>query len=338
MRPLTEDKALSILRQELHVTLRAGELKQVRWGIGDDCAVVSPTGKRQVWTLDACLENVHFRFDWMTLADVAHRATSAAVSDLAAMGATPVGALAQVTLPPWMTARRLRSFARAQAEVCYQLGCPLVGGNLTAGPTFQVVTTAIGEIESGPVLGRNGARPGHEIWVLGSLGRARVGRLALQQRIPLRGAVGQCVKAFRRPKAMLAEGKTLLGRARACLDVSDGLLRDATNVARASGVALVLQEDALLAFDPVVRQACERLGEPVLEVILQGGEDYALLATGPARRRPKHAAAIGVVEEGLGVFLDAKQGRRALRGGFQHSTRPDDGMSERESRSLKNKQ
>ena len=143
-----------------------------------------------------------------------------------------------------------------------------MGGNLTAGQTFSVVTSVLGEATPRGLLTRAGARPGEQVWLVGRVGRARAGLVALQ-----RGAVGQravapCVSAFRRPSALVAEGRRLVGRATACLDVSDGLVRDAGNLALASGVRIELYGEVLRTMDPLLQRACRALGEDVVEMVL----------------------------------------------------------------------
>lgn len=314
MRNLDEDEALAILARAL-----GRPNHQVSVGIGDDCAVLRPLRGESVWTIDACQEGVHFSLEWMDLADVAWRSLNAAVSDLAAMGAKPVGALCQLTLPKGLSRAKLQRFALAQAEASRELRCPIIGGNVTAGQRFEVVTSALGEAPVGRSLGRQGAKVGDELWLVGNVGRARAGLLCLQQGRQKRGALAQCVAAFRRPRALVTEGQRLLGAAHACLDVSDGLARDAGHLAAASGVALILSAEALLD-DAVVERAAQALGEAPLDLVLQGGEDYALLAVGPRRRRPRFARAVGTVEAGRGVAVEMATGRKPAGGGFVHRT------------------
>ncbi|HSC89302.1 MAG TPA: thiamine-phosphate kinase [Polyangiaceae bacterium] len=311
---------------------KSGKPGGVVLGIGDDCAVLAPLGQRSVWTTDACLENVHFRLDWASPADVAHKSLNAAVSDVAAMGARPLAALSHVTLSPRLDERALRSFARAQAAAAAELGCPIIGGNLAHGREFQVVTSVLGVMKGSaraskavgpePLL-RSGARPGDEIWLVGELGMARVGLELLQagRRVtePLARA---CVRAQLRPRALVELGPRLLGRATACLDVSDGLVGDADHLAGQSGVALRLEAERLETLvSPAFEKLCRSLGHGALEALLQGGEDYALLATGPRARRPRFAKVLGRVERGRGVTLERAGVRVPLRGGFEHGAR-----------------
>jgi len=310
---LSESRALAILQEELP---QFGASTLV--GIGDDAAVLQRPSQKLVWTIDACGEGTHFKQGWLSPEDLAHKSLQAAVSDLCAMGARPTAALVQLTLAPWWTVSRLRRLAREQAAVCRVLGCPIVGGNLTRAAEVQLVTTALGQLPGRP-LQRTGAQAGDELWLVGAVGRARLGQRALERGWQKKSQLAACVGAFRRPRALVEEGLRLARVAHACLDVSDGLRRDAPRLARASGVRIVLEESRLARLvDQDFRRAADALGlDPVREMV-DGGEDYALLATGPAGRRPRAARIIGRVERGRGAWLEGVEGRTELEGGFEH--------------------
>jgi len=310
---LSETRALAILSEELP---SAG--RHVRVGIGDDAAVLAPPSGKQVWTVDACVEGVHFRRNWLSPADLAHKSLHAAVSDLAAMGAKPTAALVQIAYPTWLTPAFFRLLTREQAQVSSDLGCPIVGGNLTRGGELAIVTTALGTLSGGPLL-RSGARAGDELWLVGELGWARLGLIALERGLGRSRVFSRAIEAFRRPRARISEGLRLAARAHACLDVSDGLLRDAPRLGEASRVKVVIERARLeRATDEEFSTAARELGVDPLQALLAGGEDYALLAAGPARVRPRFVRAIGRIESGHGAWLEDGQRLRALRGGFQH--------------------
>lgn len=285
-------------------------------GIGDDAAVLRARGLL-VWTVDSAVEGVHFDLDWLEPEDVGYRATQAAVSDLAAMGARPLGAVSNLGLPKQFAKRDLERLVRGQAQAAKELGCPIVGGNLARARELSITTSALG-ISRAPLL-RSRARAGDELWLLGEVGLARAGLLAFQEGCSKKRTLAAAVRAFARPRARLREGLSLVGRAHAALDVSDGLAGDAQHLAQASRVAVVISEPLLQKALPraLVRAAVE-LGRDPLELGLFGGDDYALLATGPKQRRPRGAKVIGRVEGGRGVWLETARGRRALSGGFDH--------------------
>jgi thiamine-monophosphate kinase len=165
----------------------------------------------------------------------------------------------------------------------------VVGGNLSAGPALSLTTTVLGRCD-GPPVRRDGARPGDIVAVSGPLGLAACGLRAL-----LAGDAvdGVAVRAWRGPRARLDLAASLPGVASACIDVSDGLALDAARLAQSSGVRLDLDLTALRALvTPDVSDMD----------ILQGGEDYELLATGPAGAFLGGWHPIGVVRAGEGVW------------------------------------
>lgn len=302
--------------------LGAGAISRrgIEIGIGDDAAVLRSRGQRLVWTVDTCVEGVHFRRDWLGLADVGYRSLQAAASDLAAMGARALGALSSVVVPSSLVPAELDELASGQAEAAASLGCPVIGGNLARGGELSVTTSVLGEARR--VLARSGASPGEELWLVGDVGLAAGGLEMLRRTRAVRnpGAARACLAAWRRPQALLARGQQLVGRATAAIDVSDGLSGDARRLAEASS-ARILIDEALLraALRRELEQLARELGVDPLELALRGGEDYALLATGKAARRPSFASRIGRVERGSGVFLSRTSGSSTPLGeGFDH--------------------
>lgn len=329
-RTLNEASAIHVLQSELMrgpfdaAWLARNKLQ----GIGDDAAVFPGRQGRYVWSIDTSAEGVHFDRAWLGLDAAAARATTAAVSDLAAMGAKPVGALCALTLPPTTSKAELRKIARGQRKIAERHACPILGGNLCRGDRIEFTTTVLGSISQ--VQSRAGAKVGDEVWLVGDVGMAAAGLRMLQRTrraATLRRtgsatsrAVRDCLAAWRDPRALVERGLGLVGRARSQIDVSDGLASEAGHLARASQVRLELSEAALREIAaPSLCQVASELGFDPLHLMLYGGEDYALLATGPARSRPNWAAPIGQVVAGKGAWLGRSSGRSvALRGGFDH--------------------
>lgn len=296
--------------------------RAVELGIGDDAAVLRVGKERLVVTVDDQVEGVHFDLRWLTTADVGYRALQAAASDLAAMGAEPLAAVASIRAPRGFPEARLRELSRGQAAAARELGCPVVGGNVARDSHLSVTTTVLGRVKK-PLL-RRGAQPGDELWVLGELGLARAGLLLhqLRPKLPRRLAAvaARARGAWARPRALVRQGRALQGRARAALDVSDGLAGDVQHLARASGVKAVIEAARLatmVAED--LAELGDLLGEPGVALALRGGEDYALLASGPRARRPSGAQVVGRIERGRGSALELETGQRfALGAGFDH--------------------
>jgi thiamine-monophosphate kinase len=298
---------------------RTNERGTVILGIGDDAAVLRPASQPLVWTTDACVENVHFKLNWLSAEDLGWHSYNAAVSDLAAMGARPIGALSSLALPANIDKKIWQGIARGQARAAKALDCPVIGGNLTRASEISIHTTAIGGVRR--PLRRDGAQVGDEVWLVGRIGAAAAG-LSVLMRVPeakWNSAMLTCVNVWRRPKALLQEGLGLIGKANAAIDISDGLAGDASHIAKASGVSLVLGADAIESAIPArVKNVSSLLGCSALDFALTGGEDYALLATGKSAQRPSFARCIGIVERGQGVWLETDQKKVRLCAGFDH--------------------
>jgi thiamine-monophosphate kinase len=314
-----EFSLIAALAKELsRVPSRAVEL-----GIGDDAAILRAGKERVVVTVDDQVQGVHFELGWLSANDVGYRALQAAASDLAAMGAEPLAAVASLHVPPGFPAASLSQLARGQARAARELGCPIVGGNVTRDTRLSLSTTVLGRVVGRPIL-RRGARSGDELWVLGELGLARAGWLLHERRprLPARlsGIAKRARAAWARPRARIDDGRALRGRAHAALDVSDGLAGDVRHLAEASGVKAVIEAGKLaLLVSKELAGLGDVLGEPGVSLALRGGEDYALLAAGPRARRPPGAKVVGRIERGRGSELELETGQRlALGPGFDH--------------------
>jgi thiamine-monophosphate kinase len=290
-------------------------------GIGDDAAVLDPAAPataRLVWTIDAQVEGVHFRSDLASWSDVGWRSFMAAASDLAAMGASPWCALSALVFPRSLDDAALDALTQGQAEAARAVGAPIVGGNLSRGGETSITTTLLGRA-SRPL--ERTARAGDGVWVSGALGLAAAGLAALERKLAATDAdVARAVLAWQRPRARIEEGLVLAGTetVHGAIDVSDGLAQDLAHVARASGLRAVIEESALLAHaGPLLSALARRLGASVLDLVLHGGEDYALLAAS-AHAAPGFVR-IGRFEEGEGVALDDGVAVRAVAPrGFDH--------------------
>ena len=214
--------------------------------IGDDAAVLGPRQGRLVLTTDLSVAGVHADLGVIGLDDLGWRALASAVSDVAAMGGRPDGAVVAVAGPP---STDLDLLYEGVAASSLAHGCPVVGGDLSTSSALVVAVAVTGHVdgEPGPVL-RRGASPGDQLLVTGPLGAAAAGLRALRAgaasaRGPASGGDTAVGMAHRRPRARLAEGEAArLAGARAMIDVSDGLLIDLGHVADLSGVGFRLDE------------------------------------------------------------------------------------------------
>jgi thiamine-monophosphate kinase len=300
--------------------LDQGRGRGVIVGIGDDAAVLRAQPGRLVWTTDSSVQDVHFRCDILSMQDIGWRSYHAAVSDIAAMGAKALAALSALELPVALPDRSVYAIVEGQASAAKWLKCPLVGGNLSRADKIAINTSVLGCVDA-PIL-RSKAQVGDELWLIGPVGMAAAGLGCLLREGPrLRGhAVECCVEAFRRPMALLRQGKGLVGRANSAIDISDGLAGDAAHIAESSRVAVELDERQLSASLPdELLTVAKKLRRTALSFALYGGEDYSLLATGPKVKRPRGAVCIGRIIKGKGVWLVRSDGaREALGRGFEH--------------------
>ncbi len=255
----------------------------VRLGIGDDAALLQvAAGEDLVLTTDALVEGVHF-LPGAPAHSLGHRALAVNLSDIAAMGASPSWALLSLNLPradeAWLQAFSAGFGALAQAhEVA------LVGGNVSRGPLSITVQLA-GLVPSGQALRRDGARPGHALYVSGSVGDAAAGLQVLREELRTTSEAADYLRRrFEYPQPRSQLGMALRGLASACIDVSDGLYVDAQRLLQASGCGASLEIERL----PLSAALKQALGDAAWCRALDGGEDYELCFAAPTG----HAAAI----------------------------------------------
>jgi thiamine-monophosphate kinase len=282
-------------------------------GIGDDAALLAlPAGELLVVSTDASFEQVHFRRGWLSAREIGARATVAALSDLAAMAATPAGLLLALGLPPEWRAE-LDALARGVGETAAAAACPIVGGNVTRAAELSLTITVLGT--AARPLERSRAHSGDALYVTGTLGGAGAALDAL-----LRGAEPRAADRarFASPRPRLAEARWLAEHgARAAIDISDGLVADAGHLAAASGVGVTLDLAALPCVEGVTAEGAA-----------SSGEEYELLVAVPAATpldgdafRGRFGLAltrIGRVTAGRGVTLEGRDTRVDLPSGHDH--------------------
>lgn len=257
---------------------------QVALGIGDDCALLQPApGHQLAISTDMLVEGRHFFADVSPEA-LGHKALAVNLSDLAAMGARPLGFTLALSLPAADDAW-LAGFARGLFALADAHACPLVGGDTTRGP-LNICITVFGEVVPGRALRRDAARVGDDIWVSGRTGEARLALEWLLDTPWARAAVGPELPAdlrarLERPTPRLALGQALAGVAHAALDLSDGLTGDLGHILAASGVGA----DIALADLPVAPVLASLPEAERLTCLLSGGDDYELLFTAPVSAR-----------------------------------------------------
>ncbi len=287
--------------------LRAIATHPAARGLADDCAVLDVGGETLVLTHDTLVEGVHF-LSTDPPASVAWKLIAVNLSDLAAKGATPVGALLSYCLqgdPEWDA-----GFAEGLAHVLETFGIALLGGDtVRQAPAVwgcrMFGATLIGK-GGASVPSRAGAREGDALFVTGTIGDAGIGLLHACEKP---SAMDAFVEAYRRPQPQLAAGQALAGSVTAMMDVSDGLLIDASRMAAASGVAAMIDLDAipLSALYTSIGFGDDRIARIDAAT---AGDDYQLLFTSalPLPPLPCPVTRIGQMVRGQGLRLHDRDG------------------------------
>jgi thiamine-monophosphate kinase len=255
-------------------------------GVGDDCAVLRPAaGMDLLLTTDTQEEGVHFRRDWASPEDIGWRCLAVNVSDIAAMGGSPLGAVVALSLPATLAVAFVEALYDGMQAVAQRYDCPVIGGNISQrADTLSVTITVAGQVPRGQSALRSGARVGDEIWVTGDLGGAKAGLEVLSHAEAVAGLpTADVLRRYRRPQPRLAEAQFLRQQVslHSLLDLSDGLSSDLRHVCEASGVGAELQVAAIPITEEVAQIARALQVEP-LQFALHGGEDFELCLTAPA--------------------------------------------------------
>jgi thiamine-monophosphate kinase len=252
----------------------------VALGVGDDCALLTPSpGMQLAISSDMLVEDRHF-FVGADPEKLGHKCLAVNLSDLAAMGARPLAFTLALSLPEART-EWLAPFSKGLLALADRHACDLIGGDTTKGP-LNICITVFGEVPPGQALRRDMAQAGDDIWVSGTLGDARLALAGYRAEIALDApAQNAAAERMHAPTPRVGLGIALRAIAHAAIDISDGLIGDLTHVLKRSGVGATLAVDALPA-GPMLAQQSTDLRR---RFTLAGGDDYELCFTAPAARR-----------------------------------------------------
>jgi thiamine-monophosphate kinase len=299
------------------------------YGLTDDAATIaSSAGEELVVTADLLTEGVHFRADDPPDL-IARKALRVNLSDLAAKGAKPLGYLLSLAFPHRLNTPWLESFAGGLEQDQSEFAVALFGGDTTAtdGP-LVISITAVGTLPVGTMIRRNGAKPGHLVFVSGSIGDAGAGLAVLRRQGRRDANEDSLVHRYQLPMPRIALGQALRGMAHASVDVSDGLLADLGHIARASG-ARVLVDANRIPISAALGTKAGRSKEAIITAAT-AGDDYEIAFTAPATAKEAVSrighetntpvSEIGRVVEGEGiVLLDSAGNEIAVsRKGYEH--------------------
>lgn len=307
----------------------------VALGIGDDCAILRhPASHEILVTTDFTLENRHFRRDLHPPASVGHRCLARGLSDLAAMGATPIAAFLSLALPGHLLRTRngqrwIEGFFRGLRALAQQHNIPLAGGDTSESPADLILADII-LIGSAPhrlSLRRSSAQPGDALYITGSLGGAHAELTGLLKSNRPSRATASANHPHLFPQPRLAVGAALLQRhlATAAIDLSDGLSTDLTHLCESSHLRAEIDARSI----PLHKLTRSLTPDEALRVALNGGEDYEILFSSPsAKRIPRQIAGVPITRIGTLhplrrdqplITLNHPEGSTALEpAGWQH--------------------
>jgi thiamine-monophosphate kinase len=292
--PFAEKSLIRRIRQ------RAGDATGII-GIGDDCACIRiPDGHEALITTDFSLEDIHFRRELQPAASIGHRCLLRALSDIAAMGGTPLAAFLSLALPNKLPQQWVDEFLDGLLKLASKFAIPLAGGDTSKSPQKILADIVVlGSVPSGKAILRSGARPGDRIFVTGTLGYAATTLAALLRRDKKKIPASDLHRYFY-PSPRVETGRVLRekGLATSMIDISDGLSTDLSHICEESKVGAELIADAIPRPNTELRFA------------LHGGEDYELLFTAPAKAVvPRRIANVPITEIGR-IVRDRKMSLR----------------------------
>lgn len=296
---------------------------RIALGVGDDCALLRPSMSTELAiSTDMLVEGRHFFQDanpeWL-----GHKCLAVNLSDLAAMGAEPVAFTLALSLPD-VNPEWLAAFSKGMLELAASFDCSLIGGDTTKGP-LTICITVFGECPSGASLRRDGAQPGDDIWISGSLGDARLALAHLRNEhvngrpfLYSSEGIRDAEQRLHRPTPRVALGMALRHIATSAIDISDGFAGDLGHILDRSACGATVDVDALPAGQSLAQQsdAIRR------NWTLSGGDDYELCFTASPDQRAAVISAgkacdiavtrVGLTQDRPGLHLQDASGAAYL--------------------------
>jgi thiamine-monophosphate kinase len=251
-------------------------------GIGDDAAAWQGEATIQLATVDALVQDVHFRLNLTSWAELGWKAIAINLSDIAAMGGQPRYALVSLALPDETEVENVTSLYQGMLDLARRFEVAIVGGNISRAPLVVINITIFGNAKGRRqnLLTRSAAEVGDQVAVTGYLGAAVAGLEMLTRRLQFDAeATASLRKAFLQPYPRVAEGQALVKcGVKAAIDISDGLISDLNHICQSSQVGARIEVERV----PIAPAVKANFGTRALELALSGGEDYELLFTARA--------------------------------------------------------
>lgn len=293
------------------------------FGLKDDAAVISPeSGYDLVITKDAIIENVHF-LPSDSAFDIAVKLMAVNLSDLAAKGAKPVGYFLAIMFPKNTSEKWLEEFASGISNMIKLYGGAVLGGDTTShNGALALSLTAIGQVKTGAMIKRSGAKTGDDIYVSGTIGDSFLGLNILQGKI--KGESDYLVSRYKKPQPRVELGLNLVDIANSSIDVSDGLLADLGHICEASGLGAIINPDVITLSEDAEKFIDIKYSH------LSGGDDYEILFTAKPEHEQKiqqisdklqlKITKIGNITSSCGVKLINSQGEEVIieKTGYSH--------------------
>ena len=289
-----------IVSQLAAIFARPGEASAgVVVGIGDDAALIAPTRAPLAVTTDIAIEGVHFSFDWSTPFEIGSKIATANLADICAMGGWPQYLVVATGIPK-NSEDVIFEIARGIAAEADRVGARVIGGDLSQSEKAMITITALGSVDK-PIL-RSSAHVGDSVSISAITGWSRAGQLIREsQDKELTNSIAgiKALSQFSQPQPDYEVMKRIAQSATAMCDISDGILRDASRIAEASGVTIECNPDLIEkvpGFGELVEIA-KNIGVDPIELFLQSGEEHELLFTVPAPTDSVFGSVIGRVIE-----------------------------------------
>lgn len=325
MRKIEQVGELGLIKK---VRVMAGKTSSALVGIGDDAAVFkTSTGQAVILTVDTFVENIHFDLAYFKFSQVGRRVAAATLSDLAAMGAKPLGVAVSLGVSPQLDLPDVEQIYKGILSVINRYQVELWGGDTTKSNQLFLSMMAVGEAQADQVALRKNVKPGDFIGVTGWLGASTAGLLVLKNQLN-KEKFKSLVQAHLMPLPRLAEGQALVSQeVKAIEDISDGLASELHHLSEESKVKIVVEKKKL-PLARSVRKVAKALNKNSFEIALYGGEDYELVFSVKPSLMEKVQEAlakigtkvtvVGKAQKGRGVFLKENGNLWPIGLGYDH--------------------
>lgn len=262
--------------------LFAGMVKGNIKGIGDDCAIMPLNDNEDlIVTTDLLVENIHFLKDKISPFQLGHKSLAVNLSDIAAMGGTPVASFLSLAIPVNTDVEFLDELIQGYKTLSEKYEVPLLGGDTTKSPdTLTINVCVLGKCEKNKAVLRSTAKTGDIICVTGYLGDSAAGLKATLEGLSVAAETDYLTERHYMPSPRLKEGSLLasLPGVNSMMDISDGLSSDLMQILKAS-VKGAMVDTELIPVSPELYNICMKRGWNAFDLAVSGGEDYELLCT-----------------------------------------------------------